>query len=125
MDRLGAGFLRDREDLLDGEIRLARGRGSEEERAVGEAYVTRRGVGLGVDGDRLDAETARGAGDPAGDFATVGDEEGSEHGHPHIRKTPNCVGSMGAFSVAARERPRTRRLSAGSSTPSSQSRAVA
>ena len=87
--------------------------------------MARRGVGLGVDGDRRDAEAARGVDDPAGDFAAIGDEERAKHGVLYIRKTPNCVSAIGAFKVAARERPSTRRLSAGSTTPSSQSRAVA
>ena len=40
-------------------------------------------------------------------------------------KAKNLVGGMGAFSVAASERPRTRRVCAGSTTPSSHNRAVA
>ena len=38
---------------------------------------------------------------------------------PHIRKTPNPVFSMGAFSAALRLRPRVMRVSRGSITPSS------
>ena len=43
----------------------------------------------------------------------------------YIRKTPNFVAGIGAFSVAASDRPSTRRVSAGSITPSSHSRALA
>lgn len=43
----------------------------------------------------------------------------------HMRKTPNVVGRGGALSAAARARPSTRRVSAGSMTPSSHSRADA
>jgi len=42
-----------------------------------------------------------------------------------MRNTPNLVAGIGAFKVVARERPSTRRVSAGSMTPSSQSRALA
>src|SRR5207302_8272632 len=44
---------------------------------------------------------------------------------PYMRKTPNCVFSIGALSDAAMARPRTRRVCAGSITPSSHRRAVA
>src|SRR5450631_743596 len=43
----------------------------------------------------------------------------------YIRNTPNVVGSMGLFSAAEIASPSTRRVSAGSMTPSSQSRALA
>ena len=42
-----------------------------------------------------------------------------------MRKTPNRVSSIGAFKLAERPRPSTRRVSAGSMMPSSQRRAVA
>ena len=44
---------------------------------------------------------------------------------PHILKTPNFVSSIGALSEAEIARPSSRRVSAGSTTPSSQSRALA
>ena len=43
----------------------------------------------------------------------------------HIRNTPKRVLSIGAFSAAEMPRPSRRRVSAGSTTPSSQSRALA
>ena len=43
----------------------------------------------------------------------------------HIRKTPNRVSGIGAWSDASMPIARTRRVSSGSMTPSSQSRAVA
>ena len=46
----------------------------------------------------------------------------SEH---YIRKTPNFVSSTGALSEAEMARPRSRRVSAGSTTPSSHRRALA
>ena len=45
--------------------------------------------------------------------------------HRYIRNTPNCVSSIGALSDAESARPSRRRVSAGSITPSSQSRALA
>ena len=44
---------------------------------------------------------------------------------PHIRKTPNRVSGIGAWSAASMPIVRTRRVSSGSMTPSSHSRAVA
>ena len=43
----------------------------------------------------------------------------------HIRKTPKRVWGIGALRVAESDRPRTRRVCAGSTMPSSHSRAVA
>lgn len=43
----------------------------------------------------------------------------------YIRNTPNRVSGMGAFSVAAKAKASTRRVSAGAMMPSSHSRAVA
>ena len=54
----------------------------------------------------------------------VGREEGAVH--RHIRKTPNCGRSgIGAFRLALIASASTRRVSAGSMTPSSHSRALA
>ena len=36
-------------------------------------------VGLGIDGDRLDAHPAGGLDDPAGDLAAIGDQNSFEH----------------------------------------------
>jgi hypothetical protein len=44
---------------------------------------------------------------------------------PHILNTPNRVSGIGAFSATEKQRPNTRRVSAGVMMPSSQSRAVA
>jgi hypothetical protein len=86
--------------------------------------MARPGIGFGEHGDRFDAHAPRGAGDAAGDLAAIGDQQGCEHAG-YIRNTPKRVGCTGAFSVADSDRPTTRRVSAGSITPSSQSRAVA
>ncbi len=125
MNRFGAGRLRGGEDLLDGEVRLSRGRGAEANRAIGEADVARRGVGVGVDRDGLDAEPACGADDATGDFAAIGNQAEIETWsflHPENAKAGFFDGRIQRRGEA---RPSTRRLSAGSSTPSSQRRAVA
>ena len=49
----------------------------------------------------------------------------SDPRQPHIRKTPNRVSGIGAWSAASMPIDRTRRVSSGSMTPSSHSRAVA
>jgi hypothetical protein len=49
---------------------------------------------------------------------------GPTSSEPHIRKTPNSVSGIGAFSAAERPSARTRRVSSGSMIPSSQRRAV-
>nr|ART38167.1 F235 [uncultured bacterium] len=42
-------------------------------------------VGFGVDGDRGDAQAIAGANHPAGDFATVGDEDFIEKRHFYFK----------------------------------------
>jgi hypothetical protein len=37
-------------------------------------------IGIGIDGDRLDAHLPRGLDDAAGDFAAIGDQDFGEHG---------------------------------------------
>ena len=46
---------------------------------VGHLDVQGVPVGLGIDGDRLDAHPARGLDDPAGDFAAIGNQDTLEH----------------------------------------------
>ena len=72
---------------LDDRLRVqvaARGfRRADANRSIGLADMTGVDVGVGVNGDRADAEPAAGSGDPAGDLAAVGDQDGLEHGlHP-------------------------------------------
>ena len=89
---------------------------------VGFADVERLRVGDGIYRDGADAEAPGGADDAAGDLAAIGYEQGLDH----MRNTPKRgASSTGALSVAARARPSTSRVWAGSITPSSHSRAVA
>ena len=79
MDRIGAGALRRVEDAIDLEIALHDGRRADPHRLVGHCDMLRVRVGVGVDGDGAQAHPARGADDPAGDLAAIGDEEGGDH----------------------------------------------
>ncbi len=92
-------------------------------RLVGEADVRQLAVGVRVDGDRLQAQRVAGADHAGGDLRPVGDEDAAQ-AH-HMRKTPKRVSASGARAQASSARPSTRRVSRGSMTPSSQSRAVA
>src|SRR4029077_4197194 len=55
--------------------------------AIGHRYVKRVLVGLGIDGDRLDAHAAGGFDDPAGDLAAIGNQDTLEHAA--LRVTPS------------------------------------
>ena len=79
MNRLGAGQLRRFDDPVAAQIALARRRRPDEHRFVGLAHVRRARVGVGVDGDRRDAQLAAGADDPQRDLAAVGDQDLLEH----------------------------------------------
>ena len=81
---LGAGVAAGLDDGLDLEVALGRGGGADPHGDVGLAHVPRAGVGVGIDGDRTDAEGAQGPDDAAGDLAAVGDEHGAEQGVPVV-----------------------------------------
>ena len=68
MDRVGAGLGRGAEILASVEVR------GDLDQLVGRARVQRAGVVRRRDRDGLEAERARGAEDPQGDLAAVGDE---------------------------------------------------
>ena len=90
--------------------------------------MQRVAVGLGIDRDGRDPEPARGADHPTGDLSAIGDQDLAEQAH--IRKTPKRVGSsakpeIGALRLAEIANARVIRVSTGSMTPSSHSRALA
>ncbi len=106
-----------------GAERLARGRehhdlhrrvvrdGVEHARELADHRVGERVAHVGpVERDRRDA---------------IGDDDLDRFVRRHIRNTPKRVSSTGAFSAAENDRPSTRRVCAGSTTPSSQRRADA
>ncbi len=111
---------------LNVEIAIASGRAADANRRVGFPHVTCPGIRFGVNSDGADPEPARGPKDAAGNLAAVGNQQTIDHSSPiHMRRIPSRVGSAAALCAAARHRPRIRRVSAGSITPSSQSRADA
>ena len=86
MQRVAAGAARDVHHLVDAEIALARGRGADRVRFVGQADVQRGAVGVAIDGDGNNAHLAAGSRDPDGDFAAIGDEDLLEHAAPQGSK---------------------------------------
>ena len=129
MDRLGASRARRIDDRLDMKVAVLRRRRADEDRLVGEVDVHGIAIGLREHHDRGQAHAPCRAYDPARDLAAVGDQqllEAPDQRHHHILKMPKRVGSGGgALSPAASARLSTMRVSAGSMTPSSHSRAVA
>ena len=129
MDRLGASRARRIDDRLDMKVAVLRRRRADEDGLVGEVDVHGIAIGLREHHDRGQAHAPCRAYDPARDLAAVGDQqllEAPDQRHHHILKMPKRVGSGGgALSPAASARLSTMRVSAGSMTPSSHSRAVA
>ncbi len=79
MDRLRTGLLRRLDDLLHDKIGLRGGRWPDMDGLIRHFDMHRVAVGLRVHGHRLDAHPLRGLDDPAGNFATVCDEDFLEH----------------------------------------------
>jgi len=88
VDRLGAGLLRGRDDLVTDKIALAHRRWPDVHRRIRHAHMQRLGIRIGIDRDRADPKVARRPNDPARNLAAVGDEEGSDHGLPIVLNTP-------------------------------------
>ena len=125
VDRLGAGLARGGQDGVDVQIALGRGGGTDPHGHVRFPDVARTGVGVRVHGHGTDAQGTQGAHHAHGDLATIGDEHGGEHdGDSYIRKRPKPGSGRGCRDAAASASARTRRVSRGSITPSSHSRAV-
>ncbi len=80
MDGLGSRRLGGGDDLVASEIAFGRRRWTDVHGLVGVRHMQRLGVGIRIDGDGRDAETARGADDPASDLAPVGDQDLCQHG---------------------------------------------
>ena len=123
MDRLGATAAGGIEDRRDVQIAVPRRRRPDRPGLFGQLDMQRIPVCFGIDCHRRDPEPPRGANDPAGDFPTIGDQDLAEQAH--IRKTPKRVGSVGALRLAEIANAKVIRVSAGSMTPSSHSRALA
>src|SRR5450756_586328 len=131
MHRVGAaGFCR-RDDRLDVEIGLRRQRLADPHRFIRLVHMDRDAVGGRIDGDHAETEPARGAQDAQADLAAVGDQDLAERPHLHCsahgRATENCM-RWGARASASRQIASTwlkmLRVSRGSITPSSSTRAL-
>src|SRR5206468_5549177 len=77
-DLLGASLAAGFEDFVGAEVGFGGRSGAEEDGFVGLSYVKGVRIGLGIDGDGLDAHLAKGADDAAGDFAARSEEHTSE-----------------------------------------------
>ena len=78
MDRLAARGQRSVEHRVDPQVALRGSRGPDADGRIGEPNMGGAGVGIAVDGDRLDPQLVAGADDPDGDLAAVGDEDAPE-----------------------------------------------
>ena len=67
---------------IDADRIRAAGGGADSDGLVGHLDMQRVLVGVGIDGDRLDAHLARGLDDAAGDLAAIGDQDFLEHWRP-------------------------------------------
>src|SRR6185436_1024987 len=118
------------DDRVGTQVGLRGRRPPERDRLVGLEGERSPAVRLGEDGDGADPELAAGAEDPPRDLAAVGHEHLADRlhagtGHAYIRKTPKrSVPRTSAEWTAERARPRTVRVSRGSTIPSSHIRAV-
>jgi len=80
VDGLGARGLGGSQNLGGVQIGFA-GRGrADQDGLIGLADVQRLGIGFGIDGDGPDAHAAGSPEDATGDLATIGDQDGFEHG---------------------------------------------
>ena len=79
VDGVHIGDLRGRNDAVDHEITLIAGAGPDTDGVVGQLDVHGFFVGLGINGDRADAEFLAGADDAKGDLTAVGDQDFIKH----------------------------------------------
>ena len=79
MHRLGAGLAAGLDDLVDQQVAFRGRRRADEDGLIGHLDMQRVAVGLGIDGNGLDAHPPGGLDDPAGDFAAIGDQNSFEH----------------------------------------------
>src|SRR5690606_25087314 len=98
MDRIRAGDLAGRDDLVDVEVGFARRRRTDADALVGEAHVHCIRVGGGVHSDRLDAELLAGPQDAKRNFTAVGDQDFLEHRPAYSMTTSGSPYSTGCAS---------------------------
>ena len=132
MHGFGAAPARGVDHALDIEIAVARPRRPEQHRLIGFGDMHRAAIGLGIDRDACAGPSPARCGSRGRrsrrDWRSAGCEiAGTVWSDPssHPEQAEFRVGSIGALAAAERPRPSTSLVSAGSITPSSQSRAVA
>ena len=85
MHRLGARLLAGLNDAVDEQVGFGRGGRADMDGLVGHLHMERIAVGVRIDGDGGDSHAPGGLDDPAGDFATVGDQYFLEHADPRLK----------------------------------------
>ena len=80
VDSLGAGCLASGDDLVGDQIGFGRRRRADVHGLIGFAHVQGLGIGIGIDGHRLDAHRAGRADHAAGNFTAVGNQDFREQG---------------------------------------------
>ena len=125
MNSVCASSLCSGDDLLAHQIALTRRGRADMYRLIRLAHMQRLRISIRIYRNCANTHGTRGADDPTGNLATIGDQEGFDH-VDHIRNTPKRgASSTAAFSAAAKARPSTSRVCAGSMMPSSHRRDVA
>ena len=104
MDRLGARLLAGRDDLVDDEVALRSGGRADQDGLVGHFDMKGVLVRLRVDRDGLYPHLARSLHDPAGDLASVGDQNLFEHGFPVRRRLGFSLGGRSIGCAPTRKR---------------------
>ena len=79
MHRFRAGILAGLNDLLGDQIGFRCRRRADMDSLVRHCDMRAPCISVGIDGNRLDPHFLGGADNPAGDFATVGDQDFFEH----------------------------------------------
>ena len=96
MDRVGAGDLGRADHGRHVQVAVGAARRPDADVLVGELDVQRVLVGLGIDGDRLDAELAARVDDPQRHFAAIRDQDLLEHASKRVlianSRSPYCTG---------------------------------
>ena len=99
MDGVGAGLLAGLDDLVDSQVGILGGGGSDADSLVGHLDVLGEAVGLGVDCNSLYTHTFSSLEDTAGDFTTVGDEDLVEGADYAMELAARCEHTLGGESA--------------------------
>ena len=101
MDAVRAGRLRRCDDLVDAQVAVACGPGTDLHDLVGHGGERRTSVGLGDDGNRLHPEAAGGLDDANGDFAAIGDQDFLQHGRLSLWHPGGAGGNRSVYTPLA------------------------